>query len=490
MSEQTLRRRVISSSASLGVASIFGNLVRLAVIAFLARFLSSSAFGVMGLAIVFAQLGQQVGVVGLDVYVIRTRDLAGGALDTVFWMALAFTGTLATVWLLGRFQIEAWFEAPGLAPYVAVISLALVVSGIGVVPQALLQKALRYREFAIAESAGSVAQAVVGVLLAIGHYGIWALIWGYFAQEAAKSIFFFWYARYTPHLRWHSTAAAAALKFSLPVLGDRCLTFLTLNADRVIIGKLLGPAQLGLYVLAIEIVSFPARRVVAILARVLFPAMSELQHDVTRMAQAYRRVARTLSVVLFPAFLGLGLVAPDLVRVLFGDQWPSLGGLIRVLCIMGVVTALLTPSGAVLYGRGRPGLAFFWSILTAVVVPAAIIIGAKSGLRSAAMAHSAAWLVLFPVMSATIARLLELPLRFLSRDFAAGIAFALPVLVAVVFAQAVSSHFDARVVIRLAAAMIAGLASYLTVVWVIERRALLDLRGGLVGGAGPGSGHR
>jgi O-antigen/teichoic acid export membrane protein len=484
----TLARRVVSSSASLGAASVFGNVVRLAVIAFLARYLSASDFGVMGLAIVFAQLGQQVGIVGLDVYVIRTRHLAEEALNTVFWMALVCTTALATMWILGRCQIEAWFHAPGLAAYVVVISCAVVVSGIGVVPQSLLQKTLRYREFAIAESVGSVAQAIVGVVLALAHYGIWALIWGYFAQEAAKTTLFWWYAPFKPRLRWRSVEASAALRFALPVLGDRILTFLTLNSDRVIIGRLLGPGLLGLYVLAVEIVGFPARRVVAILARVLFPALSELQHDVARMAEAYRRVVRLLSLLTIPAFVGLGLVAHDLVSVLLGEQWIGVVVLIRGLSIMGVVTALLTPSGAVLYGRGRPGLAFYWSLLTAGVVPVAIVVGARWGLTFAALAHSLAWAMLLPLMVGIQARLLALPLRFLGREYAAGIGVAIPVLLAVVSAQALASYFGPSSASRLAVSVSAGLVSYVAAVWMLERPVLLNLRGGVLGIASLDSG--
>lgn len=475
MSERTLSRRVISSSAALGAASVFGNVIRLGVVAFLARFLSASDFGLLGLAIVFAQLGQQMGIVGLDVYVIRTRNLPEKALDTVFWMALAFTSALAAIWILGRFYIEAWFHAPGLAPYIAVISLAVVVSGLGVVPQALLQKDLRYREFAIAESAGSVSQAGIGVVLALAHYGIWSLIWGYFAQEAAKTALFFWYARFKPQLQWNSAAASSALTFSLPVLGDRFLTFLTLNADRVIIGRALGPAPLGLYVLAIEIVSFPARRVVAIIARVLFPALSVLQHDVMRMAHAYRRFVRTLSVLIIPAFVGLFLVAHSLVSVVFGDQWLALVGLIRVLSITGLVTALLTPSASVLYGRGRTDAAFYWSALTAVTLPAAIIVGTLWKLPGAALAVSLAWAVLFPVMIALQARLLGLRSRALAREFLVGLGFAVPLGVAIIAAQTFAAYLDFGGASGLILSVCAGLAAYGATLWVVERRALSEL---------------
>lgn len=481
MSEHSLSGRVIGSSVVLGVASVFGNVVRLAVIAFLAHLLPSAEFGVMGLAIVFAQLGQQVGVVGLDAYVIQRRALEKGATDTVFWMTFCFTAVLATVWILSRSAIASWFNAPRLAPYVVVISLAVVVSGIGAVPQSLLQKTLRYRDFAIATSAGSLAQAAVAVALAAAGYGIWSLIWGYFAQEAAKTVAFFWYTRFTPSLRWSASAARAALRFGLPVLGDRVLTFLTLSSDRVIIGKLLGPAPLGVYVLAIEIVGFPARRVISVLATVLFPALSELQGDVRRMAQAYQRVARTLSLLVIPAFVGLALVAGDLVSVLFGNQWLALVAPLRVLCLAGVVTALLTPSGSVLYGRGRPDLAFYWSALTAAMVPAAIILGAKWGLSSAALAHSLAWAALFPVMVVIQSRVLQLPVRSLSREYAAGLGFAVPILVSVVSVQALASYFSVSNAVRMAVSAGAGLAAYVGALWVLERRALLSLRRDVVG---------
>ena len=473
MSGQSLKDRVIASSAMLGAASVFGNVVRLLVVAYLARVLPTAQFGILGLAVVFAQLSQQVGVAGLDAYVIQRRDLDGVAVDSVFWMALCFTSVLAAGWTLTRSVIATWFHVPELAPYMLLISVTVVVSGVGSVPLSLLQRSLRYRDVAIAESAGNVAQAVVAVVLAAGGYGIWSLMWGYFAQEATKTAWYIWYSRYVPRVRFRIAAVRPSLRFGLPVLGDRFLTFLTLSADRPIIGRALGAGPLGVYVLAIEIVGFPARRVVSILARVLFPAMAELQTDISRMGAAYEKVARTLSIVVIPAFVGLALVAGDVVQAGLGARWQPLVTPLRVLCAVGVITALLTPSGAVLYGRGRPDLALRWSLLTAVTVPLAIILGARWGLASVAIAHSLAWVALFPVMVVIQAKLVRLPSWQLGRDYASGLARAVPVLIAVVAAEALASRLGSSSALSAAASIASGLGAYAIATWVADGGTLV-----------------
>ena len=309
--------------------------------------------------------------VGLDAYVIRERDIDTRALDTVFWLCCGASVVFGTFWLVLREPVQTLLRSPGLAPILAALSLSVVVSGAGYTPVAAAKR-LAYGRVAVAHLMGAAAQGATSLVMALNGFGIWSLVWGYCSQELVKTLGFFGFSGFRPGLRIGIREARSAVRFALNVFGDRLLTFATQQSDRLIIGWLLGVEALGFYVLASEIVTFPAKRVSRIIATVLFPALSTVEHDLQRLASGYYRTIRVLSLIMFPFFATALVLAPSLCVALFGDRWGPVGSIVRMLIPAGLVMSLLSPSGAVIYGRGRPDIALRWSALTAVAVPACI----------------------------------------------------------------------------------------------------------------------
>jgi O-antigen/teichoic acid export membrane protein len=56
-------------------------------------------------------------------------------------------------------------------------------------------------------------------------------------------------------------------------------------------------------------------------SQVALPLLAGLQFDSVRLKRAYQVSTQFSCLALYPCFVGLGSVAPDVVAVLFGDQW-------------------------------------------------------------------------------------------------------------------------------------------------------------------------
>jgi len=62
------------------------------------------------------------------------------------------------------------------------------------------------------------------------------------------------------------------------------------------------------------------------------------------------------SALLAPMFLGLAVVAPDLVPVVFGERWRAAIPVLQLLSLGGIAQALQVFNGQVYQAQGRPGL--------------------------------------------------------------------------------------------------------------------------------------
>lgn len=111
---------------------------------------------------------------------------------------------------------------------------------------------------------------------------------------------------------------------------------------------------LGLYALAFSLSNLPSKCVTRVFAQVLFPAYAKLQDDIQRLRKAFFRVFDMAVALVVPISVGLFLVAPELVEVVYGSRWEPMVPALRVLVWFGLLAALLSITGPLLLGVGKP----------------------------------------------------------------------------------------------------------------------------------------
>ena len=114
------------------------------------------------------------------------------------------------------------------------------------------------------------------------------------------------------------------------------------NVDNLLVGRVLGSVALGLYSVAYNTMFLPVSRISQPLQQVLFSAFSKIQHEPTRLGEAWARGNEVISAVNVPAFLGMAVVAPDFVPVVLGQKWDPAVPVLQWLSLAGVGTTLQT----------------------------------------------------------------------------------------------------------------------------------------------------
>ena len=72
------------------------------------------------------------------------------------------------------------------------------------------------------------------------------------------------------------------------------------------------------------------------------------------MRRAYSRVTRAPAVMILPGYVGLSLVAPEAIIVIFGADWAARGPVAAILFLIGPVLTVQLFSGALLNAVGHP----------------------------------------------------------------------------------------------------------------------------------------
>ena len=404
-------------------------LLQLVSIVVLSRLLTAEEFGtavaatvVMGLAVVLGQLG-------IGPALVQSRHLGSADVATAFSVAAALGVVLAGVLFLAAPVVNPLVGLPADSWFLRLLSVVLVLGGLGSVSLGLLQRHLRFRALVLVElSSYGVGYLGTTVVLASAGAGAAALVWGQVVQALVTAVGAYALVRHPVRPPPWAVMAASARRllgfgsaYSLSQLGN----WVGLNGDNLVVTSTLGPAALGVYSRAYQLLVQPANLIGTVADKVLFPTLSRIQDDRERLARAYVLAGSLVALLTLPASVLLFVLAPEVVAILLGPGWTA------VVLPLQVFAAVLLPrtaykisgsltraTGAVLGGAWRQ-----WLYAAEVTVGCAV--GSVWGIPGVAVGASVAIVAHFLTMLAFSARISRGLVGRVLRSYARSLPVAL-----------------------------------------------------------------
>ncbi len=330
----------------------------------LALFLGPHDFGLVMVAISFVGLIELFVSQGFVGAIVQRAELDEIDLDSIFWIvvALGLVLTLGGAALAG--QVAAFYEIPRLAPLIQALSLCVMIKGLTVVQEAKLTREMNFKSLAVRTNLSVIIGAVVGVSLAIGGAGAWALV-GQSLARGLSGLFVLWRAaHWTPRLRIHVQHTREMIWFSIKYFPATLFDYLGTQAEPLIIGKFFGEAAVGIYRLGMRLLDLVITVVTRALWYVSFPYFSEAKGDPEKLRARVTDCLRYSALFSLPVLVVMGLESPAIVQIL-GDKWAQAADVIQILCAYAALRALVLFVGPVLVSLGRPQV---FSMITAVQV--------------------------------------------------------------------------------------------------------------------------
>lgn len=426
-SSPSFGRRVARSFLYSGAGNVTSRVLNAVALLVVFKLISPEEFGVASVVLAIFAVLQSVTELGLGAALVQAQRLGRREMDSLFWAAgLMALAVYALLFALA--PVLAWFyEEPILTDLLRVQGLGIVLFAGYFVSRSWLVKHLRFGRLAIADNVSLILSALGMVGLAALGFGPWAIIGGELGNRLGQFVFCQSFRPYRPRFRPAFGRIRGLLRFGLYATGSRLLYNLYINADYLIVGKVFGAEAVGLYTLAYRIVSDPVKALMSVVNDVAFPSFATLQKELVRLRRYFFTIARvTLSVVGTVAAV-LAVSLDWLLRLGGYEPWLEAVPIARVLTgfALWLCVAPLVPQ--LLNAVGRARLNFFYSLATAVFMPAAFLVGAQFGLIEVAWA----WVVVYPFVVLLLFRfgagVLEMSLWSFLRRIASGLAVLVPV---------------------------------------------------------------
>jgi PST family polysaccharide transporter len=251
------------------------------------------------------------------------------------------------------------------------------------------------------------------------------------------------------------------------------VNYLTRNTDKWVIGRVLGASELGIYMIAYQIMLLPVQLLAGVVNRALFPLFSRLQGKNDALASAYCTTTCAVALVSAPLMLGLFVIRETVVQTLLGESWTAVAELLIWLAPIGLLQSVGATVGSVYLATGRTDLMFRWGLVGSFVISAAFVVGIHWGLQGLLIAYALALTGLFiPSLS--------IPLRLIGLPVGRALAGTIPILIAATCMAtllAILDHYwqGGVGVIRLCAMLATGAIAYIFVIHRLDRKLLTQL---------------
>ncbi len=429
----SLAAKAIKGFAWSAIGQWSGKAVSLLVFLALSRLLKPEDFGLVALASVFTAFVGIFHSEGFGQAVIQRADLESEHLDTAFWTGLTLACLLALgVWagsgLAGRV-----FHEPRLALVISWLSLSLILEALSNTQASILRRNLAFKSLALRTLLSVSLGGGVGITLAYLGFGVWSLVAQTLAGSAAGIIVLWTASNWRPNLRFSWRHFRDLFAFGRNIIGIGVLSFLNRRSDDFLIGYFLGPTVLGYYTIAYKLLLTMTDLLTGVSSGVAFPLFSKIQQEPERLRRAFLTATRFTALVAFPAFIGVAMLAPELIVTVFGAKWAPSIPVMQILAFIGILHSVYYFNTSILLAKGKPGWSFKLSAMNAVSNVLAFSIAVHWGIVAVAAAYVIRGYVLSPIPLWLVHKVVHFKLGTYFRQYlpAAAASLAMAVVIAV-----------------------------------------------------------
>ena len=337
---------------------ILAQLISFIVSIVLARILSPDDYGLVAMGMVFINIANVFVANGFSAALVQKQDVDEKDFSTIFFISLAISIVLYVLLFFCTPYIAKFYNSPLLCDVLRVYGFILPLSAYKSIQNAYVTKTLDFRKFFFSTLTGTIVSAVVGIIMAIKGFGVWALVAQYFTNNIIDSVVLTFTIKWKPKLVFSRKNALPLLSYGSKILGADLLGTIYNQLNAFLIGKKYTPSDLAYYTRGKQFPDLISININVSLTSVLFPAFSIVSDDYENVKKMGSRAIKVSAFVLLPFYFGLISVSSNLVKILLTDKWLFCVPFLMIMCVNGIIGVLDTIDIQLLKAIGKSGTVF------------------------------------------------------------------------------------------------------------------------------------
>lgn len=322
----------------------------------LARILTPEDYGTIALVTVFTTILQVFVDSGLGTALIQKKDADDLDFSSVFYFNLMVCFVLYGVMFVAAPFIAKFYGDSTLTSVVRVISLTIVISGVKGIQQAYVSRHMLFKRFFFSTLGGTIFSALLGIGMAYGGCGVWALVAQQLSNAAIDTLILWLTVKWRPKWMFSRKRLTHLLSFGWKLLVSALLDTVYNNLRNLIIGKIYSSSDLAFYNQGDKFPKVIVTNINTSIDSVLLPSMSSVQDNHECVKSMTRRAIKTSTYIMAPLMMGLAFCATSVVQLVLTDKWLPCVPYLRIFCFTYMFWPIHTANLNAINAMGRSDL--------------------------------------------------------------------------------------------------------------------------------------
>lgn len=329
----------------------------------LARLLTPSDFGMIGMLTIFLAVSQIFIDCGFTNALIRQKVVTERDYGTAFLLnALISMAAFAVLWMAAPL-VASFYNLPDLKSVMRVVAFTLIINSLFAVHKAKLTRNVDFKTQSKCSLTAAILSGCIGIGLAYSGFGVWSLVYQNIANCLLNFLLMVVLLKWFPRPCFDKSSFHCMFGFGSKLLVASLIGAVYENLYTIVIGKKFTATNLGYFSRANQLGDFPSSNIAGILSRVTFPILSKLQGDSVKLNSVYEKYLKISCFAVFPLMLGLCALAKPTIVLLIGEKWLPAVLLLQILIIGKMWDPVCNINLNLLYVKGRSGLVLKLEIL-------------------------------------------------------------------------------------------------------------------------------
>jgi teichuronic acid exporter len=381
VSQSELKRKTVKGFFWSSIESVFSQGQGIIFGIFLARMLSPSQFGLLGMIIVFISIAQVFVDSGLSQSLIRKQNCTYEDYSTIFWVNLVIGfSSYIIIWIAAPY-IAVFYGKPELVLLTRVTSLVIIIGALTLIQQTKLTKDVDFKTITKSSTIGTFISGVSSIVLAYYGFGVWSLVWRTIINQCVRSLILWNHNKWLPQLKFSKTILKEHFSFSANILLLSLIAAVYKNFYNLIIGKNYSDRVLGYFTNADQYSSLPSTSISSITSKVSYPVLAEMQNNDVRLKASIVKLCTNVMYISFVIMFGLAAIAKPLFVLVLGEKWLPSVFMFQILCVAYAITPMHAINQNLMKIKGRSDMLLKTEILKYVFLTPLLVLGVIFGIN-------------------------------------------------------------------------------------------------------------
>ena len=372
MSTSNLKTKTVKTIKWSTIDRFSSQLIYAAVGVVLANELSKEDFGLVGALTIFQAFALIFVDSGFGAALLQKKNPEEKDYSTVFWFNLIVSIGIYAVLFFCAPLIADIFHDGRLESMSRVMFVAFVVNGLGIVQTNRLTKAMHMRPVAVANIVGLIVSGCLGIGMALGGFGAWALVWQTLSLAIVKTLLLWITGRWRPRMHFARSTFRDIRRVGASVFSSSVLNTACLQVYNFVIGAFYSLPLLGVYTQADKWSKMGSASISQIMMSSFGPLLSGVQDSRDDFLRYLRRINRFTAFIVFPFMLWLTAAGEPIFHFLFKNKWDEAIPLFQILMVRGIFLVLSALYNNFLLSRGKARALFLLEVVKDIMTVAAL----------------------------------------------------------------------------------------------------------------------